>query len=336
MSLISNVTNVSGMKRGWKILLLMSLFFVEVSAQKSPQFSQYVEYQSAINPAAVAVDDMMSVGGIYRLQWIGFKGAPKDLLFSIAYPFKVGDTNHGVGLIFSSDDIGLFKNQGVLFQYSYKFNLPTGSLSLGLNVGFISQTVDKESVDLTGGAGELMDGDEYHQASDPFIDGFTAEGYSDVAFDASFGCMYRTDVSFVGLSVQHLTASAVELGADNYQLYIPRSYHLFGGYTFETHNPQWTVTPVAYVKTNLSTWQAEVTGLLEYSKRVRGGISYRFGDSFVFLFGIDIIQGLHLGYSYDLPTSKMIRSGGSHEVSLRYCFKPQFTKKNKYKSERIL
>ena len=65
-------------------------------------------------------------------------------------------------------------------------------------------------------------------------------------------------------------------------------------------------------------------------------MSYRFADAFVFLFGMDVIQGLKFGYSYDLPATKMIRSGGSHEVYLRYSFKPQFVKKNKYKSERIL
>lgn len=305
-------------------------------AQKQAEFSQYMEFQSALNPAAVAVDELMSVGGIFRLQWAGYSKAPKDLYFSVAYPFKVGNSCHGVGLVFSSDDIGLFKNQSVLLQYSYKFRLSVGEMSLGMNVGFLSQTFDKDGVDLTGGDGELMSGDEYHQTSDAFIDGFTKDGYSDVAFDVSFGCMFRTDYYNVGLSAQHLTAPKIELGSEAYQMYVPRSYHLMGGYTFETHNPKWEITPSAHICTDFSTWQAEVTGLFEYNRRVRCGMSYRFGDAFVFLFGMDIIQGLRFCYSYDLPTSKMIRSGGTHEMSLKYSFKPQFSRKNKYKSERIL
>lgn len=330
------VTKLRNKKGVIAILIALSISVIDALAQKSPQFSQYMEYQSAINPAAVAADEMMSVGGVYRLQWVGFDDAPKNLFFSMDYPFRIGDTRHGVGLIFSSDDIGLFKNQSVLLQYSYKFALPKGEMSLGLNVGFINQKFDKEGVDLTGGDGELMEGDEYHQTSDPFIDGFTAEDISDVTFDASFGCMYKTDSYYVGFSMLHIMEPKIDLGTEQYMMYIPRSYHLMGGYTFNTNNPEWTVTPSAYIKTDLSTWQVDVTGLLEYSKRIRGGISYRFGDAFVFLFGIDIIQGLRLGYSYDLPTSKMIRSGGSHEVSLHYYFKPQFAKKNKYKSDRIL
>ena len=307
-----------------------------VEAQKHTEYSQYMEFQSAINPAAVGADDLMSVGGIFRLQWAGFSDAPKNLYFSVTYPFRVGNSGHGIGLVFSSDDIGLFKDQSVLLQYSYRFKLSEGEMGFGLNVGFISQTFDKDEADLTGGDGELMSGDEYHQTTDPFIDGFTSEEDSDVAFDVSFGCMYRTDDYYAGVSALHLNAPTVDLGSETYQMYVPRSYHLIGGYRFQTHNPMWEITPSGQVCTDFSTWQAEVTGLFEYNKKVRCGMSYRFGDAFVFLFGMDIIQGLRFCYSYDLPTSRMIRSGGSHEMSLKYSFKPQFSKKNKYKSERIL
>jgi hypothetical protein len=90
------------------------------------------------------------------------------------------------------------------------------------------------------------------------------------------------------------------------------------------------------MRTDFESSQIELSCLLEYDKRIRGGLSYRFGDAFVFLVGIDLFSGLSLGYSYDLPVSKMIMSGGSHEVYMRYSFKPEFSKKNKYKSDRIL
>lgn len=318
------------------MMIVVILPSISVLAQKSPQFSQYLECQEAMNPASVAVDDKMSVGGIYRLQWAGFKDAPRNFLLNLSYPMKIGSSRQGLGIMFLRDDVGLITNQSVLLQYSYRIKLLEGDLSLGLNVGFISHTFDKDEVDLTGGEGEMMSGDEYHKGSDSFIDAMEAEENSDVVFDVSFGCMYRTDRYFAGLSVLHLTASKVDLGSEKYQPYIPRCFYAAGGYIFKTHKEGLTVTPSGQVWTDLSTWQAELSGTLEYNKRVRGGLSYRFGDAFVFRFGVDVIPGLKLGYSYDLPTSKMIRSGGSHEVSLRYSFKPQFAKKDKYKSERIL
>lgn len=321
--------------------LLIFIFFLCISwrsgvAQLSPQFSQYMEVPSAMNPASIARDEMMSVFGVYRLQWAGYSGAPTDMMFSFTMPMHIGSTNHGLGLYFMSDEIGLFKNQSVLLQYSYKFKVRKGTLSLGLNVGFINQTFDKEGVDLVGADGELMSGDEYHDSSDPILDAFKSSETNDVAFDVSFGCEYSQDEFYAGLSVLHLNSGRFNYGSDVYEFYTPRIFSLVGAYELQTRKPNLVFYPSALLRTNFSTWQCELTGLFEYSKRVRGGLSYRFGDAFIFLFGVDIINGLRLCYSYDLPTSKMIRSGGSHEVSLRYSFKPQFTKKNKYKSNRIL
>lgn len=325
-------------KKHW----ILTLFFLTISilnsvGQMTPHFSQYMELPTTTNPAAVAENDMMSVFGVFRRQWAGFSGGPQDVFFSFNAPFKAGRTQHGAGIVFSSDEIGLFKNQSVLLQYSYKTKLWSGRLSLGLGIGFINHTFDKKNVDFTGGdEDKVMTGDEFHKDSDPFVSGFTADGSSDVLFDVSFGCLYTGERYYIGLSVLHLNAGTIDLGNESYTLYVPRSCFLTGGYNFSTSNPLVSLTPSAMLKTDFRTWQAEVSGLLEYNKRVRGGISYRFGDAFVFILGMDVISGLRLGYSYDLPTSKLIRSGGSHEVYLRYSFKPQFTKKNKYKSDRIL
>ena len=318
------------------VVFFLCISILSSKAQMSPQFSQYMEVPTTTNPAAVAEEEMISVFGVYRRQWAGFSGGPQDVFFSMTAPFKVGDTKHGAGLVFSSDEIGLFKNQSVLLQYSYKTKLWGGRLSLGLGVGFLNHTFDKESVDLTGGGEKVLSGDDFHRESDPFVSSFTAEGNSDVLFDASFGVLYAQDRYYIGLSALHLNSGTIDLGNELYGMYVPRTIYLTGGYNFSTSNPLITLTPSSLIKTDFCSWQAEVSGILEYSKRVRGGISYRFGDAFVFIFGMDVISGLQVGYSYDLPTSKLIRSGGSHEVYLRYSFKPQFTKKNKYKSDRIL
>lgn len=319
------------------IVFFLSISILNSMAQMGPQFSQYMEVPTTTNPAAVAEEEMVSVFGVFRKQWAGFRGGPQNVYFSMSTPFKAGSTNHGAGLVFSSDEKDLFKNQSVLLQYSYKTRLWSGKLSLGLGVGFINHTFDKEKVDFTGGKKSLLSGDEFHKENDPFVSAFTAEnGGSDVLFDVSFGCLYTGDKYYIGLSALHLNSGTIDLGNESYYMYVPRSFFLTGGYNFPTSNPLVTLTPSALLKTDFCSWQAEVSGLLEYSKRVRGGISYRFGDAFVFIFGMDVISGLRVGYSYDLPTSKLIRSGGSHEVYLRYSFRPQFSKKNKYKSDRIL
>ena len=219
--------------------LLVFILFLCISvaggiAQLSPQFSQYMEVPSATNPASIARDEMMSVFGVYRLQWAGYSGAPTDMMFSFTMPLKIGGSKHGLGLYFLSDEIGLFKNQSVLLQYSYKLKVLKGTLSLGLNVGFINQTFDKSAVDFVGADGEEMSGDEYHKSNDPILNAFTASESNDVAFDVSFGCEYSQDEFYVGLSVLHLNSGRFNYGSEVYDLYMPRIFSLTGAYELQT------------------------------------------------------------------------------------------------------
>ena len=73
-------------------------------------------------------------------------------------------------------------------------------------------------------------------------------------------------------------------------------------------------------------------------EKYRFGLSYRILGNIGILLGMDIISGLQIGYTYELPTSKLLyESYGSHELYLAYGFdilKPKRT--NKYKSVRYL
>lgn len=295
-----------------------------------------MELPETNNAGAVAQNDMMNLLGAYRLQWAGFSDAPVDMFFSVNTPLSISGTKHGVGLVFSSENIGLFKDQSVLLQYSYKMKLWKGVVGLGLNVGFLSQTFDFSGVDFTGNGGSPIEGDEYHKNDDPYSS--SGEGADDNAltFDAGVGAYYSDDEMFVGLSVAHLNSGTTNFGKDSAEMYVPRVFYLTGGYNIPQSNAFYTLKPSTQIRSDFSDFQMDLTCVLEYDKRIRGGLTYRLGDAFVFLVGMDLFSGLRLGYSYDLPVSKMIVSGGSHEIYLRYSFKPEFSKKNKYKSDRIL
>lgn len=304
-----------------------------MQGQFDAQFSQYMENQAATNPGSIADNDMLNLFGVYRQQWAGFKNAPSDMFFSVNTPVSIAGTRHGIGLSFLRENIGLFNNQSVLLQYSYKMKLLDGELGLGLNIGFVNQTFDHNSADPTGNGGQVGDGDQYHEQDDTFLSSAIEE--NDIAFDAGVGCFFSNKKMYVGLSVLHLTAPKMDYGGSAI-LYIPRIFYLTGGYNIPLSNALYVLKPSTLIKTDFSSFQAELSTLLEYNKKIQGGISYRLQDAFVFMIGINLFSGLYAAYSYDLPTSKMIQSGGSHEISLRYSFKPEFAKKNKYKSDRIL
>jgi len=324
-------------KKRFIFFFFLGFFVGEMQAQFDAQFSLYAENKEAINPGAIAENDLLNLSGIYRGQWIGsgFKYAPSNLFFSVNTPVSIAGTEHGIGLSGFRNSAGLFVNMNGLLQYSYKMKLLDGMLGLGLNVGVINQTFDPDKrANPTGGSGK-DDGNEYHEENDPSL---PTGGKDDrpTAFDAGVGCFFSNKKMYVGLSALHLTAPRMSYNDLTEGLYVPRIFYLTGGYNISLSNTLYTLKPSTLIKTDFSSFQMELTGLLEYDKKIQGGLSYRFQDAFIFIVGINLFDGLYAACSYDLPTSKMIISGGSFEVSLRYSFKPEFAKKNKYKSDRIL
>jgi hypothetical protein len=92
------------------------------------------------------------------------------------------------------------------------------------------------------------------------------------------------------------------------------------------------------VQTDFRSWDVNLTMLAQLKKRYRFGLGYRLAGSVNVLLGMDIVNGLQIGYTYELPANALLKeSYGSHEVYLAYGFnvlKPKNT--NKCKSVRYL
>jgi hypothetical protein len=92
------------------------------------------------------------------------------------------------------------------------------------------------------------------------------------------------------------------------------------------------------VETDFTAWDVNLTMLTQLKKRYRFGAGYRLGGSLNILMSMDVVSGLQLGYTYELPANALLKeSYGSHEVYLSYGFdvlKPKNT--NKSKSVRYL
>jgi hypothetical protein len=74
--------------------------------------------------------------------------------------------------------------------------------------------------------------------------------------------------------------------------------------------------------------------LMRYNKKVWGGVGYRINDAVIVMIGFNV-QEFKLGYSYDISTTPM-RNGGTHEITLRYFFKMDFSQPKSYRNTRYL
>jgi len=296
-----------------------------VHAQFDAQLTQYFYNRTAINPAVVGEQQMVQLSGLQRLQWISIDNAPRTTFVSVHAPFKIGKTKHGAGVQFVNDIFGMFSNQQINLQYAYKLKLGDGYLNFGVNIGVSNVKFKGDSV-------RWVESD-YHVKDD---DAVPTSGVSGVGFDCGLGIAYTTARWHVGISALHLPESNIALGAYD-GFHMTRLYTASGSYDFRLKNPDYTIKTAALVITDFASWNPSITALLDYKGKYWGGLGGRL-DAVSFLLGIKVLNGLVIGYAYDLPVNKIITaSHGSHEIYLAYEFGLGLKKKgNKHKSVRIL
>lgn len=308
-----------------------------VRAQFDPQVGQYMFMQSTYNPAAVGEGDLMRVYGSHRMQFTGIMDAPMTTYFSFSSPFVVGKTQHAAGVRFMNDRFGLFSNQSLHAGYAYRFKLGKGYMSVGADLGFINLSFAVDSVNLKDVA-ELVQEHAYHNATDNAIPESSGQnGVSGMGFDMGVGVYYATSTWWAGVSYGHVTQPVLEW-SDQTEVSVRGTFYAAGGYNWRLRDKKWVLMPSAMLQTDFVGWDVNLTMLAQVNNRYRFGLGYRIAGSVNILLGMDIIDGLQLGYTYELPANGLIReSYGSHELYLAYGFnilKPKRT--NRYKSVRYL
>lgn len=311
-----------------KVILITIISFFSLqytAAQFDGIYSQYMHIKHFYNPAAVGEQDLMKILVAQRLDWIGIKNAPKTTLFTVNTPFKIGKTYHAAGIQFVNDIFGVFANQQINAQYAYKFKFDYGTLSVGANIGVLNLICYGDSIKIV----EVEN--DYHTPanSDPAIPIGTQSG---IGFDFSVGIYFSNTTWFAGVSMLHAPGSNIKLG-DEYDFKINQALTAVGGYNIKLQDNNYKLKPSVLLYSDFVSWQAQISLLLDYKEKFWGGLAYSIQDAVSFSFGAEIIDGLQLGYCYDLPASSMITAThGSHELYISYdfnIFKPKYNQKHK-------
>jgi len=269
---------------------------------------------------------MICATAMNRQQWIGFKGAPTTTIFNISAPVSLFKISSGVGLIVESDKVGFDRDINLSAVYSYIMNVGSGKLGIGMSLGMVNKTLDP--------TWQIPNGDGFTQPDqDPLI---PVSKESFVAFDAGLGLYLNADKYYAALSVTHLNQAKIKFSKG--VPYLTRHYYLAGGYTIQLPNPSLELVPSVFAFSDGRVVQFSVTSLVRYNKKVWGGVSYRAGDALSGLIGLELYNGIRVGYAYDFPLSDIRKSSsGSHEFMVNYCFDLSLGRSRmKYKSIRFL
>jgi type IX secretion system PorP/SprF family membrane protein len=309
------------------ITFLFLIFFLQPGlTQQDPLSSHYMFSTLTFNPGVSGISGMICATALNRQQWVGFKGAPSVIVFSISSPVTLFNIKSGIGLIVESDNTGFDKDINLSGSYSYLMDLGQGKLGLGLTLGMLNKALSP--------SWQIPSG-EYHTpaSGDPLIP-VNKESY--VAFDAGIGAFYKTDKYYAGLSVTHINEPKIKFSKG--LPYVSRHYYFTAGYTLQLPDPSFELLPSVFAFSDGKVAQIAVNTLVRYNKKVWGGVSYRAGDAITGMIGVELYNGIRIGYAYDFPMSDIRKStSGSHEFMINYCFDFSMGKSPmRYKSIRFL
>ncbi len=305
-------------------IFLYLLWGTEIQAQQTSVITNYMFTNMVFNPAYAGQSGGISITGLIREQWFGFKDsdgnkvAPETMFLTVDAPIRI--LHGGVGGMISQDKIGFFKNTTVKLGYAYKAELGSGIFSAGLQVGFQNGKFDYSKFKAV-------------SKDDPLL--VSDQAKSDMIFDLSLGLFYKVpDKFYIGLSGDQLLQSK----GKNTQYRLNRTFYLTGGYQWDIPNhPAFQLQPSAIVMFDGAAFQFSVSGLVWYNSKFYGGLAYRFQDAASILAGLQI-KGIRVGLAYDIGISKMMKySNGSFEILLNYVFKIESEKfRRSYRNTRYL
>ena len=293
------------------LLIMLFIFCDDVLAQQEAQFSHNMFNNMAINPGFAGIRTAICATALARQQWVGFRDENDNRLNPETYSFTVDAPitflRGGVGLGFVQDQLGFETTLGVKLAYAYHIDTDIGKLGIGAQIGFLDKRIDFT------GFNPIQDGD-------PALTGGSADE-SRMFIDFALGAFYKLDDAWAGVSVSQISQQRREIGNADFQL--RRHLYVTGGYNYTLPSqPSFVVSPSLLLKTDFGSFQADVNALVTYNNRFWGGVSYRLQDAAVIFLGLSFEQ-ISVGYSYDITTSPLGRSGrsfGSHEIMVQYCF----------------
>ena len=297
---------------------------IGVVAQQDPLISHIFYNKVYVNPAFAGQQGEINANIVSRQQWVGLNGAPKSTLFSLDAPLRILGMNTGVGIQLNNESLGFEKNFSGNFQFAYIKDLRAGDLSFGLKLGVFNKAFDGTWQTPDGGNGQ----------TDVAI---PQQKDQSMTYDLDLGVNYTLDKFYVGLSVNHLTQPKFKFATSEIP-YLKRHYYLISGYRINNSNSSLELTPNVLVMYDGSSPLLTMNVNALYNKKFWGGVTYRTLNSMDVNFGIELFNGIKIGYAYGLNFSKLIKTNsGSHEVMIGYSFSlgvqgnPQ-----KYRSVRFL
>ncbi|GMN10748.1 type IX secretion system membrane protein PorP/SprF [Croceitalea sp. MTPC9] len=282
--------------------IVFAFWCISSTAQREPQYTQYMYNIGSFNPAYVGSVESSEFSALYRAQWIDIPGAPKTLRFGANIPMS--NEKMGVGFNVVSDQLGPSSQTYIDVAYSYQVNLsPDSWLSFGLDAGGSFLNLNYSDGNFQNPSEPLIGGDNFNQFY-PIVGG---------------GLFMYGENWYTGIS----TPNFLTLGIYDQELesVIDNNIQLdfISGYVFDiSDNTKFKPAAlINYIDQGPVTVNLSANFL--FLDAFTLGASYRFDNAVSGLAGFQISNTMFLGYSYDYNTNGLGEfTNGSHEAILKF------------------
>ncbi|HET6244440.1 MAG: type IX secretion system membrane protein PorP/SprF [Bacteroidetes bacterium] len=287
-------------------IIIFGLEFLH--AQQTRQYTQYMFNQFGHNPAVAGSKECIDIRTGYRLQWLGFEGAPKIGYFSFQTRIKnkkkmPSQPYHGVGFYLEKDQIGPFTKTYIYPAYAYHIPLNNYyTLSAGAFAG-LQQFVFDNNVTLFNPVDNAVAGSQ----SILVLPDFTA------------GLWLYSKNTYAGLAAGQIYNKRIkgpggQIGNDSK---IARHYVFSAGHKLII-NREYSLIPSTMVKfIPMAPPAIDLNLIWDYKNVFSLGFSLRNRDALAALIRLKLLPFLDMGYSFDYTTSKIrTASSNTHEIMI--------------------
>lgn len=270
-----------------------------LKGQQVPIYSGYLFNPLMINPALTGTNSDFNANLIHRNQWAGIESAP--LTNTLTADLPLIDRHIGLGLIITSDRIGIFNNTEISTTYAYHINFKSSTLSFGIQAGLSYMDANYSTI-------------KYSRDND-ITDNAFSNNYNSTKAIFGSGVFYQTNHYYVGVSLPYLTFGDSHLmGYEKTKIAF-----LSSGYVFELSNnifikPSILIRYCAGMPINV-----DFNTNFWINKNIGIGISYRPNESIIGIVDLKLNKHFRMSYTHDFSTSALSKfNNGSNEIMIKY------------------
>ncbi|MDB4159851.1 PorP/SprF family type IX secretion system membrane protein [Flavobacteriaceae bacterium] len=281
------------------------LFFIGLALVPLISFSQQESYytlyrynMNIINPAYAGALGKNVFAFTSRRQWSSMEDAPSTLAFSYS---SERENNVGLGFSVVSDKVFIEQQTFAYADFSYKLDMESTQLYLGLKAGGNFYSADPRALST------------YSTSSDP-----AQQQLSRFNPNVGAGAYLRGELFWASFSIPRLFN--VKRESDNLAVTAKDRVHSYlgGGADFAVGSGLLLKPSVLFRKVKGLPVTTDITTMLSWQNQFDLGVSYRTSSAFAFL-AVVSLGGFDIGYAYETPTVSSLSQLNlkTHEIVLR-------------------